>query len=44
MAAAEKGALIRMMEECRGNKTEAARRLSIAPRTLYYKLERHGLL
>jgi PAS domain S-box-containing protein len=44
VAAAEKGALIRMMEECRGNKTEAARRLSIAPRTLYYKLERHGLL
>jgi PAS domain S-box-containing protein len=44
VSAAEKGALMRMLEEVGGNKTEAARRLGIAPRTLYYKLERHGLL
>lgn len=44
VAAAERGALMLALEESRGNKTEAARRLGIAPRTLYYKLERHGLL
>ncbi|HWI64459.1 MAG TPA: sigma 54-interacting transcriptional regulator [Symbiobacteriaceae bacterium] len=44
IAAAEKAALLRTLEEAGGNKTEAARRLAIAPRTLYYKLERHGLL
>jgi PAS domain S-box-containing protein len=44
VANAEKGALIRTLEEASGNKTEAARRLGIAPRTLYYKLERYGLL
>jgi transcriptional regulator with PAS, ATPase and Fis domain len=44
VSAAEKGALVRTLEEVGGNKTEAARRLGIAPRTLYYKLERHGLL
>ncbi len=40
----ERSVLIRTLEETGGNKTEAARRLGIAPRTLYYKLERHGLL
>lgn len=40
----ERAALIRTLEETGGNKTEASRRLGIAPRTLYYKLERHGLL
>jgi PAS domain S-box-containing protein len=44
VGAAEKAALLRTMEETGGNKTEAARRLGIAPRTLYYKLERYGLL
>lgn len=44
VAAAEKAALTRTLGETGGNKTEAARRLAIAPRTLYYKLERHGLL
>jgi PAS domain S-box-containing protein len=43
VGAAERAALVRTLEETRGNKTEAARRLAIAPRTLYYKLERHGL-
>lgn len=44
VGAAERAALTRTLEETGGNKTEAARRLAIAPRTLYYKLERHGLL
>ncbi|BDG59927.1 sigma 54-interacting transcriptional regulator [Caldinitratiruptor microaerophilus] len=44
VAAAEREALRRALEATGGNKTEAARRLGIAPRTLYYKLERHGLL
>lgn len=44
VGAAERAALLRALEVSRGNKTEAARLLGIAPRTLYYKLERHGLL
>ena len=44
VAEAEKAALLQALEETKGNKTEAARRLEIAPRTLYYKLERYGLL
>ncbi|HYF93474.1 MAG TPA: sigma 54-interacting transcriptional regulator [Symbiobacteriaceae bacterium] len=44
VARAEKAVLERTLAATRGNKTEAARRLAIAPRTLYYKLERHGLL
>jgi PAS domain S-box-containing protein len=44
VAAAEMAALIQTLAETRGNKTEAARRLGIAPRTLYYKLERYELL
>ncbi|MFO7273575.1 MAG: sigma 54-interacting transcriptional regulator [Symbiobacteriaceae bacterium] len=44
VAEAEKAALLQALKETNGNKTEAARRLGIAPRTLYYKLERYGLL
>ena len=44
VAEAEKAALLQALKETKGNKTEAARRLEIAPRTLYYKLERYGLL
>ncbi|MBP2016704.1 PAS domain S-box-containing protein [Symbiobacterium terraclitae] len=44
VAEAEKAALMRALAETNGNKTEAARRLQIAPRTLYYKLERYGLM
>ena len=44
VAEAEKAALLQALRETKGNKTEAARRLEIAPRTLYYKLERYGLL
>ncbi len=40
----EREALVRTLQETGGNKTEASRRLGIAPRTLYYKLERYGLI
>ncbi|MFZ5824301.1 MAG: sigma 54-interacting transcriptional regulator [Bacillota bacterium] len=43
VARAEREALVQTLEATGGNKTEAARRLSIAPRTLYYKLEKYGL-
>ncbi len=39
----EKELLRQTIEECGGNKTEAARRLQISIRTLYNKLETHGL-
>ncbi|HEY3364627.1 MAG TPA: sigma 54-interacting transcriptional regulator [Symbiobacteriaceae bacterium] len=42
--AAERAFITRVLAEAGGNKTETARRLSIAPRTLYYKLERYGML
>jgi PAS domain S-box-containing protein len=35
---AEKNALVRALTVCKGNKTEAARRLGISVRSLYYKL------
>lgn len=41
---AERAALTAALAAVTGNKTAAARRLGIAPRTLYYKLERYGLL
>jgi len=44
VGAAERSALLRTLEETGGNKTEAARRLGVAPRTLYYKLQKHSLL
>lgn len=44
VAAAERSALHEALQSTGGNKTEAARRLGIAPRTLYYKLERYGML
>jgi transcriptional regulator with PAS, ATPase and Fis domain len=40
----ERSTLVHTLEETGGNKTAAARRLGVAPRTLYYKLERHGLI
>jgi len=44
VAQAERSALAQALAATGGNKTEASRRLGIAPRTLYYKLERYGLL
>ncbi|MCG0238813.1 MAG: sigma 54-interacting transcriptional regulator [Firmicutes bacterium] len=44
VARAERAAIQAALEATGGNKTEAARRLGIAPRTLYYKLERLSLV
>jgi two-component system response regulator AtoC len=40
----ERGHIIRVLAELRGNKQAAARRLGISRRTLYRRLERHGLM
>jgi PAS domain S-box-containing protein len=40
---AERNAIIETLKLCHGNKTEAARRLGISVRALYYKLAQHGL-
>ncbi|MDD4170495.1 MAG: sigma-54-dependent Fis family transcriptional regulator [Desulfotomaculaceae bacterium] len=39
----EKGILQKTLQRTKGNKTEAAKQLGIAVRSLYYKLEKHGL-
>lgn len=39
----EKRVIMETLQETGGNKTEAARKLGIATRSLYYKLERYGL-
>jgi len=39
----EKQIIIKALEKCGGNKTLAARKLNIATRSLYYKLEKHGI-
>jgi len=39
----EKQVLLEALRETGGNKTEAARKLGIATRSLYYKLERYGI-
>ncbi|MHB8171973.1 MAG: sigma-54 interaction domain-containing protein [Thermincolia bacterium] len=39
----EKQIILKVMEQCGGNKTLAARKLNIAIRSLYYKLEKHGV-
>lgn len=41
---AEKEAIVRALKEAEGNKTKAARILDISIRSLYYKMEKHGLL
>jgi len=43
VAQAERTALLSALAATGGNRTAAARRLGISIRTLYYKLERHGL-
>jgi two-component system, NtrC family, response regulator len=40
---AEKEHLVRVLNECNGNKIQAARRLRISRSTLYRKLEQYGL-
>jgi len=39
----EKMLLTRIINECGGNKTEAARKLQISIRCFYYKLQRHNI-
>ncbi|HWQ72870.1 MAG TPA: sigma-54-dependent Fis family transcriptional regulator [Desulfitobacteriaceae bacterium] len=39
----EKGILQETLQRTKGNKTKAAKQLGIAVRSLYYKLEKHGL-
>ena len=40
---AERWRILRALEECEGNRSEAARRLGIGRRTLYSKMERLGI-
>jgi DNA-binding NtrC family response regulator len=42
--AVEREHIVRMLAEVRGNKLAAAKRLGISRRTLYRRLERHGLM
>lgn len=39
----EKNILLKTLQRAKGNKTKAAKMLGIAVRSLYYKLEKHGL-
>jgi transcriptional regulator with PAS, ATPase and Fis domain len=43
MARVEREHIRRALEGANGNKTEAARRLGISVRNLYYKMEKHGI-
>ncbi len=43
LASTEREELLRVLEECGGDKSKAAKRLGIARSTFYRKLERHGL-
>ncbi|HEX9627241.1 MAG TPA: helix-turn-helix domain-containing protein [Acidiferrobacterales bacterium] len=40
----ERNILEDTLRQCRGNQAEAARRLGLRPNTLYYKLQRYGML
>jgi DNA-binding NtrC family response regulator len=44
IACAEAWRIAQVLRECRGNRTEAARRLGIGRRTLYTKMDRLGLV
>ncbi len=43
LAAAERKAILRALQASGDNKADAARRLGVSERTLWYKLKRHGL-
>ncbi len=40
---AEKAAILQALEECRGNRTEAAQQLGVSLRSFYYKMSRLGI-
>lgn len=44
LEAVEREHIVRVLTDVRGNKVAAARRLGISRRTLYRRLERHGLI
>jgi len=44
LEALEKAAILKTLDESRGNKSEAARRLGITRRTLHLKLKKYGLM
>src|SRR5262245_41199672 len=43
LAAAERAALLRVIEKCRGNMTHAAEHLGVSRNTLYRKMKTHGI-
>ena len=43
IAKLEKEMIVRALEQCQGNRTEAARRLKINRQLLYDKMQRYGL-
>ena len=43
LAEAEKAMILKTLEEVDHNKTEAARRLGVAPKTIYNKLKAYGI-
>jgi two-component system NtrC family response regulator len=44
VAQLEKAMIIRALDACAGNRTEAARRLNINRQLLYTKMQRYGLV
>lgn len=44
LASVEKAVIIKTLETSKNNKTEAAKKLGIAVRSLYYKLEKHNII
>ena len=44
LEAVERAHIVRVLADVQGNKLAAARRLGISRRTLYRRLERHGLM
>ena len=43
LQAAERAALLRVIEKCRGNMTHAAEHLGVSRNTLYRKMKTHGI-
>jgi transcriptional regulator of acetoin/glycerol metabolism len=43
LEAAERAALVKVIEECRGNMTRTAALLGMSRNTLYRKMKQHGI-